>query len=285
MTAQHWRSLLQPAALAREALRDAYRKALEASGAVTSTSAHPADPLRLEARTRGGHTLTINLDNLYADVARSPPAARARLVELALAASVESAKAADGEVAAPTREQLVPTIRNVAWLQSVPVSDLAKDFLAGDLTVVYAFDRAHSLVPARIPELESLGVSPAMALALAKANLRARLPPSLDTRGDGRSFMLLAGGNYEASLLLLDEIWDQFAPRLPGRLLACVPARDVCLVTSTETPGGVASLIAARDRVWNSAPSHAIAKTLLQREDRNWAVAKIPDSELARSSH
>ncbi len=275
MTADDWRSLLQSSTLTREALREAYRKALEASGAVTTASAPPADPLRLDARTRGGQTLTINLDNLYADASRSPPAERARLVEQALAAGVDSARAADGELDAPSRDQLVPTIKSVAWLQSAPANDLAKDFLAGDLLVVYAFDRARSIANARIPELQSLGLSPAEAAALAKANLRARLPPSLDTRGDGKSFMLVAGGTYEASLLVLDEIWDQLAQRLPGRLVACVPARDVCLVTSTQTPGGVASLIAARDRVWSSGPSNAISRTVLERDDRGWVAAKI----------
>jgi uncharacterized protein YtpQ (UPF0354 family) len=285
MTAEDWRSLLQAPTLTRDALRDAYRQALEASGAVASASAVAADPLRLEARTRGGRPLTINLDNLYADAARSPATERARLVEQALAASVDSARAADGTLAAPTREQLVPTIKSVAWLQSAPAPDLAKDFLAGDLVVVYAFDRPTSLTYARIPDLESLALSPPEAAALARANLRARLPPSLDTRGDGKSFMLLAGGTFEASLLLLDEIWDQFAQRLPGRLVACVPARDVCLVTSTQTPGGVASLLAARDRIWASGPSNAISRTVLEREERKWIVAKIPGSEPARSDH
>jgi hypothetical protein len=81
--------------------------------------------------------------------------------------------------------------------------------------------------------------------------LRVHLPPSLDMRGDGKSFMFLA------------EIWDQLPQRLPGPLLACVPAHDVCLVTSTGTSGGIASLIAARDRVWSSAPSRPISTTVL----------------------
>jgi uncharacterized protein YtpQ (UPF0354 family) len=275
MTTDDWRSLLQAPTLTREDLRDAYRRALESSGAVTSAAPAADEPLRLDAQTRGGRTLTINLDNLYANAVRSLPGDRARLVEQALAASVASANAADGEVAAPARGQLVATIQSVAWLQSLPVKDVAKDFLAGDLIVVYAFDRPQLFAYARIPELEALGVSPAEAFTLAKENLRARLPPSLDTRGDGRSFMILAGGNYEASLLLLDEIWEQFAQRLPGRLLACVPARDVCLVSSTETSGGFASLTTARDRVWGSGPANAISTTVLERDHGKWVVSKV----------
>jgi hypothetical protein len=51
-------------------------------------------------------------------------------------------------------------------------------------------------------------------------------------------------GLYEASLLLLDELWDPptRVADFPGDLVAAVPSRTGVVLTGTEAPGGVKDL-------------------------------------------
>src|SRR5262249_51649306 len=159
---------------------------------------------------------------------RAPPDEREGTLRRYLAASIETARATDGELPAPSRSDVVPTIKSSEWLAGLPTKELATTPLVADLVVAYAFDRAQSMRYASRRELEALGLSTSELPAVALVNLRARLPRQLGTRGDGKSFLFVAGGNYEASLLLLDEVWTQLAPNMPGDLIACVLARDVC---------------------------------------------------------
>lgn len=51
-----------------------------------------------------------------------------------------------------------------------------------------------------------------------------------------------AGGTYEASLLLADELWsgDQF--KVDGDIVVAVPARDVLVVTGSHNRTAIARL-------------------------------------------
>jgi hypothetical protein len=263
------RVLLNPN-LSESALRDAYRDALQASGHVRSVRDSAESPLRLEAETRGGAQLVIDLERLYADIVRLRPEDRKQRFEDQLAASLDAARAADGELPEPTRDQIIPMLKNTAWVASSP-EQLAVAPFVSDIAIVFAFDRPRSLTYAREVDIAQLGVAPAELLSLSLHNIRTRLPADLGTQGDGRSFLFTAGGNVEASLVLLPEIWDQLERQLPGEILSCVLARDVCLVTSTGIPGGIASLEAARKRIETGMPAaDMISRTLLVRRARTW---------------
>jgi uncharacterized protein YtpQ (UPF0354 family) len=149
------------------------------------------------------------------------------------------------------------------------------EHVVGDLYVVYAFDQRSSMRFARWTELDRFGRSRSELRQIALTNLRARLPSKIGTHGDDKSFLLVADGNHEASLILLDEIWERLESLIPGNIIVCVLARDVCLVTATGVPGGIESLVTARDRCCASGPSNFISKTLLQRRDK----ARIPHRE------
>ncbi len=69
---------------------------------------------------------------------------------------------------------------------------------------------------ARWTELDRFGRSRSELRQIALTNLRARLPSKIGTLGEDKSFLLIADGNHEASLILLDEIWELFGPSIPG---------------------------------------------------------------------
>jgi hypothetical protein len=276
--ANGWRALLDASPLSLRDLREAYRLALEETGAVSSVLPSATDELQLEARAKNGGKFIVDLHDLFERAVAAQPEERARYLAEKVAGSVDVARGIDGELPA-SREDLVPTIKSAAWLAGVPPADLAAEPLVADLFIVYAFDRLSSISYASRAQLAALQISAPELRPLSLDNLRARLPPQLGTRGDGKSSILIAGGSYESSLLLLDHVWDHLATVLAGDVVSCVPARDICLFTGTGVEGGLASLISARDRIIaGGSPGSLISPTLLRRQAGAWV-------ELERSRH
>ncbi len=176
-----WRTLLRAPTLTREALRDAYRIALLESGAVTSVEPVAGDPLSLDCKTKQGRALTAGLDNLFADACRSEPDDRERTLQRYLAASIESARrSVDGELPAPSRSDVIPTIKSSAWPSWRAGEEPGqRSTSVADLVVVYASrSRAQSMTYASSVELEALGLSTSELPAVASSPI-----PALASRG------------------------------------------------------------------------------------------------------
>jgi uncharacterized protein YtpQ (UPF0354 family) len=69
-----------------------------------------------------------------------------------------------------------------------------------------------------------------------------RLLPKIEVHAGPLVSMVTAGGNYEASLLLFDELWSNGPIRVEGDFVVAVPARDVLLVTGSRNLAGIAKL-------------------------------------------
>ena len=274
-----WNELLLVPEINPYALREAFRTALQASGKVSLVSDSSEDPLKCEVRSVSGRDFSVQLETLYDAIRHEPPLRRESLVLQHVATAIDTARSLDGEAPAASTGDIVPTVKSAGWVADATAlsPDLASEPIAADLVLVYAFDRPHSVAYASRADLQALGVSGPRLRATALANLRVRLPPQLGTRGDGKMFMFLAGGNFESSLILLDEVWDQLRTSLPGDPIVCVVARDVCLVTSTRTPGGVETLLRARDHLCSrGSPDHFISKTVLRRDVDHWVPFQQP---------
>lgn len=273
-----WPELLaQPSAITQAQLRDAFRAALLESPLISKVTDVESDPLMLDAfKASDGRPIRLDIARLNLDIADCDPAARMHRFQARLDSALEVAAWADGEPVGALRDQLIPTIKSASWVATV--SAMAGEPLAAvgfldEIVVVYARDTTSNHAYLSTADLEREGVAISEAQPLALANLRARVPRELDTRGDGRSFLFTAGGNLEASLILLPEIWDNLSTQLPGDIVACVLARDVLLVTATGIPGGLASLVTARDHIFQSMePSDLISTTLLVRQRGKWSV-------------
>lgn len=113
--------------------------------------------------------------------------------------------------------------------------------LVADLLVLYAFDLDSHFQLVANHDLSRLGVSADELHARSLANLRAL---NLDIRahqGD-RCIMLTAGGNFEATLLLLPEVWESVQSMVTGNMVASVPARDLLFLTGDAVPENLADL-------------------------------------------
>ncbi len=102
--------------------------------------------------------------------------------------------------------------------------------LVADLIIFYAFDVGSHFEILAKRDLMRLGVSKNELHDRALQNLRGLNLEVRSNQGD-RILMLTAGGNYEATLLLLPEIWDSVASLVSGQIVASVPARDILYVT------------------------------------------------------
>src|SRR5262249_5928147 len=98
--------------------------------------------------------------------------------------------------------------------------------LVADLVIFYAFDAGSHYQIVAHRDLEQLGMTADELHERALVNLRGL---KLDVRAHkgNRIIMLTAGGNYEATLILLPEIWGSVSQMVSGQIIAAVPARDV----------------------------------------------------------
>jgi uncharacterized protein YtpQ (UPF0354 family) len=58
----------------------------------------------------------------------------------------------------------------------------------------------------------------------------------------GDVMLISAGGDYEASLLLIDDIWSGGQIKVDGDVVVAVPARDVLLVTGSRNRTALKSI-------------------------------------------
>jgi uncharacterized protein YtpQ (UPF0354 family) len=143
------------------------------------------------------------------------------------------------------------------------------EHLVADLLVLYGFDlpRFFSLLTPH--DCGKLGLPKNELRALAIANLRRRLP-RVECVGKFPAFMLRVGGNYEASLLLLEEVWETQKQLVCGDLVAAVPSREVLVFTGCGSPDGIAAIRGSIERTFQHA-SHLLSKTLLLWRGKEWA--------------
>jgi len=79
-----------------------------------------------------------------------------------------------------------------------------------------------------------------------------------------------AGGEHEAALLLVDDLWSgpSIAVKVRGEPVVAVPARDVLLVTGADDPAGLEKVRSAAARVLREGTDTLSADLLVWRAGR-----------------
>jgi uncharacterized protein YtpQ (UPF0354 family) len=139
----------------------------------------------------------------------------------------------------------------------------------GKLFVSYVVDEGATLRLITVGECQALGVSTKMLRKTAMANLSR----SVEERGVRLSrhseiITLLFDGNFEATLLLHDELWPHLHERLGGELFAVAPARDVLAVSA---PHGLNELREVIARVWPDG-DHLLTRDVYRRVNETWTL-------------
>ena len=84
-------------------------------------------------------------------------------------------------------------------------------------------------------------------------------------------FMLTCGGNFEATTLLLDEVWEQVAATVNGDLVLAVPARDVVIFTGTQNRDGLAFMRSKVSQILETG-DHTLTRHFLVRCGTRWSL-------------
>ena len=147
---------------------------------------------------------------------------------------------------------------------------IARDFVA-DLIVLYAEDKPDRFELISKRRLRELGLSEEELHLRAVLNLPTK-PPKIELHGAPPKQMLIAGGNFEATLLLYDGLWSEISRDAPGELLAVAPARDLLFVSNASWDGAREFLTELASRELED-KSHALSRRILRRSAGRW----IPD--------
>jgi len=154
---------------------------------------------------------------------------------------------------------IVPMIKDRSWLeaqwapgQTEPPADPAESFWTDDyneeIIVVYAEHHERFSYPPR-SRFTDAGVLPEQIRELALSNLRARTPKREISPVNG-VWLITAGGNFEASLLLDEDLWSDPKFADAKTLFIAVPERDGIFACTDDSV----------DSVWNlaSMASHGV---------------------------
>lgn len=142
--------------------------------------------------------------------------------------------------------------------------------LIADLLVAYAYDMDshYTLVPYR--DLPKLGLTEDSLHDCAIANLR-RIGCVMEAHGGDPIYMVTAGGNYEATLILLPEVCESLASMVSGRLIASVAARDLLFFTGDSDPEHVGCLRTVTSKVLETAEK-PLSRHFIVWSGSNWAI-------------
>lgn len=140
------------------------------------------------------------------------------------------------------------------------------------ITLAHDFDDAFGLLQRR--HLAELGMNDNEAFELGLRNLTT-FAESGAVRIDqsSRVFAFTAGGNFEASLLLVDKLWQSMSGRIGSvRLLARAPARDLLMIAPDDKDGR-AELEALAARLKGFKLDHPLTDDLLTWDGSRWSIA------------
>lgn len=175
----------------------------------------------------------------------------------------------------PQPDSIVPVIKDEQYLNIARKSEkeeasLVYEHLVADLWVVYCIDKPEAILTLKPTSLRQMQLEEKNLRAMAIENLRRILPP-VECHGDGPVYMLTAGGDYVASLLLFDDLWEKLAATVNGEIVAAVPTRDVVLFTSSTSSEGIIKMRQTVTRLIETG-GYLISTTMLRRHHGGWKV-------------
>jgi uncharacterized protein YtpQ (UPF0354 family) len=177
----------------------------------------------------------------------------------------------------PSADSIVPRV--VLSLPRAVVPDITltvddspvEQPLVADLILFYGFDQPNYFTMVAHRDLARLSLDKRRLHSIAVANLRRTIPqPELRQISPG-VFMLTCGGNFEATTLLLDDVWQQVSAMVSGDLVVAVPARDIVIFTGTDNHDGLALMRSKVSHVLETG-DHTLTRHFLVRSDTGWRL-------------
>jgi uncharacterized protein YtpQ (UPF0354 family) len=175
-------------------------------------------------------------------------------------------------------DRIVPVIKDRAWLDEIrhlgktgaggatKTEQVWEDY-NGELVIVYAEDSPKQIRYFTAEDLAKTGIKKSELRAIALKNLHARLL-RVQVRGTPALYLLTAGGDYEASMLLATEMWAGGQIKVEGEIVVAVPARDVLLITGSKSAEDVATLRKKAAEIAKDSPYRLTAQLFVFRDGK-----------------
>lgn len=133
--------------------------------------------------------------------------------------------------------KILPQIRPLERLRGMRPGFMASQPFINDTVILYMIDMKDAATPLSTEQLIKWGVDVDEIDRIARNNL-ASYQPELELqlfRSDDASAALFnTGDGYDASRLLLDQLYPKLAPELGGNFLVAIPTRDVFIAFPME---------------------------------------------------
>lgn len=165
-----------------------------------------------------------------------------------------------------TRPTFIPLLAPVSSDRIDPAA-VREEFI-GDLSVVYTSGPQFGRRIVTRADLEQLGMPPLALRQTALQHLEV-LASRAEFHGQPPALMLSFEG-LESSLLLATDIWQRLAAAVPGDLVVGVPARDVVVVTGSNSSAGLEKARRCVERVFFAGDENLLSRHLLVRRGAAW---------------
>ena len=225
-----------------------------------------------------GHS--VFLYNAYKEYGRAPEELD-EVLDRYVKSTLDTVRTPDSDAIDITR--IVPVIKDAAYPVEVRESlieagykmdklDFFYETLNEHLLVFYALDTERNIRYLRHEDIDSLGLEPGELRTRAVKNLSGLLP-EIEKHGDAGTFMVTAGGTYEASLILFDSIWSTDNFSVDGEMVVAIPSRDLLLVTGSRDSDGLEQLRKLATQTVQEGSYH-LTPELFVRRDGKWLPYK-----------
>jgi len=190
--------------------------------------------------------IRISLDNAYIEYQAKPDSLQKVLSKYLKVTS---------ELYSPeekiNKNRIVPIIKPIAYLDDIRDVSMkmgaTKDIEGvyekynDQLIIAYAEDTKNSIRYLTHADIKSLSISEDSVKSIAIKNLEQLLPNIQRQGGDG-VYMLSAGGDYEASIILLNNLLTKENLPVDGDFVIAIPNRDMLLITGSNDQVGISKL-------------------------------------------
>lgn len=146
--------------------------------------------------------------------------------------------------------------------------------LKGAFGTMYLVDQGETCAYATLGQMKAAGLTPQKLRQVALENLAAYLGKHRQSFKllslQDNAYGLRLDGQFEASLVLLDSLWDESLKKyLPNAPVVTIPSRDVCAFCDAASTDGIAALRAISARV-SEKGEHLINSGLFIRKAGMW---------------
>lgn len=139
------------------------------------------------------------------------------------------------------------------------------------LLAAYLVDEGESFAYVQYRHLAEAGMSTEELHVSAVQNLAALAEERVEVRTYGNIYAVLMGGNFEASLVLLEEFWSEWYSHLaPNGYVVAFPARDILAFGDSSSAEAIHELSQVCQR-GNGEVDHPLTNTLYRREGSSWS--------------